>query len=340
MHIKSTVFTWHKSYRRLTKTCQHSLNFLRAQDFVLTQEWTSPQMKALVISPNHTHQLKLTGLLTKQVLFTFKCYRLAADLLLLKDSQRVGLCCFLCAKSIFSEYFFWVFFQDWTVPGRDRSCIVLERNGTGIGTVTSWFVILKRGRGFLILKELRNIIKHQNRDHTLASSSSKISHHSAWVYLGNISAKSNFSFSLCSKFSSLKSFKGWRWSPFRGFSKMGASKAPMAMNFPSEVWSISLKDSHQRSDRFHRRMHQSQVDVLSLLCWNCSHPTCTQLTLCTFHPIYILCVSLARSGTFRKSHHHTHCFKNPSNWGSQEIWWWNGHLLFAAKFWHLIKPES
>lgn len=60
-------------------------------------------MKALVISPNHTHQLKLTGLLTKQVLFTVKCCRLAVGLLLLRTPQGwVGLGYFF---SLLNPYF-------------------------------------------------------------------------------------------------------------------------------------------------------------------------------------------------------------------------------------------
>ena len=43
-----------------------------------------------MISPNHTHQLKLAGLLTKQVRFTVKCCRLAVGLLLLRIPKGWG----------------------------------------------------------------------------------------------------------------------------------------------------------------------------------------------------------------------------------------------------------
>lgn len=58
-------------------------------------------MKALVIFPNHTYQLKLPGLLTEQVLFTVKCCGLAVGLLLLMTPKGWNQALFSMIKPYF-----------------------------------------------------------------------------------------------------------------------------------------------------------------------------------------------------------------------------------------------
>ena len=190
-------------------------------------------MKALVIFPNHTYQLKLPGLLTEQVLFTVKCCGLAVGLLLLMTPKGWNQALFSMIKPYFlnipSECFLG------TELWKGQKLEVWKRIKQSLGLlplVDSWFFFFKMCslffRSWEISSNIRTGVTHP-------SGSTKILHHPACVFLENIF----FSLSRCGELSYLTNLERQRGSPFRGSQRWRLLKPPRptpAMDFPPEVW--------------------------------------------------------------------------------------------------------